>query len=227
MPHAAGTPVRESFGVSLITSLAGLIIFLWLAGDVASGAAIWFDAGVRDFVHQNASPGLTMAMRFLSDLGEPSALSTVGIGALIAMLLLRWRRQAFLFLIALSGASTLDWALKLAFHRTRPAAFFGTPEPHSFSFPSGHALFSICVFGTLAVIATERVGSGKARGAIWVLVAALIGAIGLSRIYLGVHYPSDVLGGYAAALFWIGAVMHVNRLLRRRGGTESVSEPRP
>jgi undecaprenyl-diphosphatase len=226
MSRHTGQPVRQCFGFSLIASLAGLIVFLWLALSVARGAAIWFDPGIRAFVHQNATPGFTTAMRFMSDLGEPRALSTVGIGALIAMLALRWRREAIVFLIALSGASTLDWALKVAFHRTRPAPFFGTPEPHSFSFPSGHALFSICVFGTLAIIATERVGSRARRAAIWVLVAALIGAIGLSRIYLGVHYPSDVLGGYAAALFWIGAVMHLNRRLQPRGCSASVSGPR-
>jgi undecaprenyl-diphosphatase len=132
------------------------------------------------------------------------------------MLVLRWNRQAVLFVILLSGAYALDWKLKLAFHRTRPTPFFGTQEPRSFSFPSGHALFSICFFGVLAAIVTERVANRRARAAIWGLAAVLICAIGLSRIYLGVHYPSDVIAGYAAAVFWAGAVTHIDRLLRRR-----------
>lgn len=210
------TRIQELFGLRLIASLVALLVFVWLARQVAKGVAIGFDAGVRAFVHQNASSGLTGVMRFLSDLGEPGLLFMLGIGALIAMLVLRWNRQAILFLILLSGAFVLDSTLKFTFHRTRPAPFFGTPEPHSSSFPSGHALFSICFFGVLAVIATEHVASRKARAAIWALATVLVSAIGLSRIYLGVHYPSDVVAGYAAAVFWVGAVTHMDRLLRRR-----------
>ncbi len=216
MHFRAGTRVQELFGFRPIASLAALLVFVWLAAQVTSGAPIGFDAGVRAFVHESASPRLTGVMRWVSDLGEPGLLFILGIGALLAMLVLRWNRQAVLFLILLTGAFILDSTLKLAFHRTRPAAFFGTPEPRSFSFPSGHALFSICFFGTLAAIAAEHVANRRARAAIWGLAAVLICAIGLSRIYLGVHYPSDVIAGYAAAVFWVGAVTHLDRLLRRR-----------
>jgi undecaprenyl-diphosphatase len=203
--------------------LAALPVFAWLAGRVAAGATIGFDAPLRAFVHQHASPGLTAVMRFMSRLGEPLSLVTLGAGVLVALLAVHWKRAALRFAITMTGAFLLDTALKLAFHRPRPVPFFGTDLPHSYGFPSGHALFSVCFFGVVAALVAPRLPGIAARAAVWTAALAIVFLIGLSRVYLGVHYPSDVLGGYAAAVAWVSAVALVDGLLLRRGDRASAT----
>jgi undecaprenyl-diphosphatase len=132
------------------------------------------------------------------------------------------RGAALRFAITMAGAGVLDTVLKLAFHRPRPAPFFDTPLPHSYSFPSGHALLSLCLWGSLAALLTTRSRSLRVRFAVWTLAVALIGPIGFSRIYLGVHYPSDVLAGYAAGLVWVTIVAWGERMLRRARAAHQV-----
>jgi len=86
--------------------------------------------------------------------------------------------------------------LKALVHRPRPQPFFGYPQPNTYSFPSGHALISLCFYLALAEI------EGRKRA--WRLAAVLFAvAIGLTRIYLGVHYPTDVAAGFATAIAWL------------------------
>lgn len=205
-------PTRP-LALGFAAALAALGIFVWLANQVARGATIAFDAGTREAIHQYAAPPLTAVARALSELGSPDSLLIMGAGALVGMLALGWRRAAVRFVVTLAGALVLDAALKAGFHRTRPVSFFGTPLPASFSFPSGHALFSACFFGALAALITARIRSRAARVALWTVSCALAFAIGLSRIYLGVHYPSDVLAGYTVALVWVLAVAHADRTM--------------
>ncbi|MGD0201649.1 MAG: phosphatase PAP2 family protein [Bryobacteraceae bacterium] len=200
----------------IVAAPLAVALFAWLAGRVAAGAPIWFDAGIRDFVHRHATPALTSLMRFVTALGEQGPLVSLSALAVAALLAARWRRAAGSFVVTMVGAFLLDTALKLLFHRPRPAAFFATPEPASYSFPSGHALFSICLWGALAAVVTARVRSLAACIAIWAVAGAAMCLLGLSRIYLGVHYPSDVLAGYAAAVVWVTVVASVDRLLQRR-----------
>jgi Membrane-associated phospholipid phosphatase len=88
----------------------------------------------------------------------------------------------------------------------RPEPFFGT-APETYSFPSGHALFSACFYGALAWLLGAALRNFGARAAIWAMSLALIAAIGLSRLYLGVHYPTDVIAGYLVAVFWITGLL--------------------
>jgi len=90
--------------------------------------------------------------------------------------------------------------------------FFDLATPASFSFPSGHALFSFCFFAGIAALLSPRLSSQRAKLGLWSIAIALILGIGLSRIYLGVHYPSDVLAGYAAGIVWVATVKFVNEL---------------
>ncbi|MFB3918234.1 MAG: phosphatase PAP2 family protein [Terriglobales bacterium] len=88
--------------------------------------------------------------------------------------------------------------------------------PHSYSFPSGHSLFSFCIYGVLAGLLTARIRSGALRAVIWLLAAGLITAIGTSRIYLGVHYPSDVIAGYLAAAMLVSTLIAADRMRKRK-----------
>ena len=121
-----------------------------------------------------------------------------------------------------AGALALDMTLKYAYHRTRPIAYFGA-APLSYSFPSGHALCSFCFYGVMAGLLSARIKSLAWRVAIWIAAAVLVIAIGLSRIYLGVHYPSDVLAGYLAAAVWVGTVIVLDHVRKVRSSRKTTS----
>jgi len=195
------------------------VFFGWLAGQVIAGGTRQFDDQARLLVHRHASPALTVVMRGFSLAGSSAFLLAVGTVAFLRFRRTGRPRTAALFVITAIGAEALDQVLKLTFHRTRPVAFFGLTEPAGYSFPSGHALVSCSFYGVLAAFAAARAPSRAWR---WIYRAAaglLIAAIGLSRIYLGVHYPSDVLAGYAAAVVWVLSVASARRWMRRtRGG---------
>jgi undecaprenyl-diphosphatase len=146
----------------------------------------------------------------------------MGICIVLFFIWLKWRHAALLFTITMAGALVLNGTLKLLFHRARPEPFFGIVAPTSYSFPSGHALYSLCFYGTLAAITGARLRSLAVRLAIRVAAISLILLIGTSRIYLGVHYPSDVLAGYMTGFIWVMAVAFGYHWLRRHapGGVE-------
>jgi undecaprenyl-diphosphatase len=211
-------PLYERIGLRLLLGLAAavgaLVFFARLAGWVLEGETKQFDDGMRGIVHQHASPGLTALMQIFTTLGSTSVLILLGV--CLFLVALRRRRAAVLFAITIMGASLLTSVLKLAFQRARPVPFFEIAPPPSFSFPSGHALNAFCFYGALATIIADRTKSRGRRTVIWTIAVLLILLIGFSRVYLGVHYPSDVLAGYAAGLVWVMTVASVDRLLVRR-----------
>ncbi len=217
--HVRGKPVR-AFQLLVLASLGSavlaLVIFGWLGNEVLAGKTAHFDLQVRLWAHQFTSPAMTNAMRALSFIGSAPVLLAASV-VLVVVFWMRWSRRAAVWLaVSMLGASVLDLTLKHVFHRTRPEPFFGTPLPHSYSFPSGHALASFCFFGVLAGLMMTRISSPVVRVVIWCAAALMIAAIGFSRIYLGVHYPTDVLAGYAAAAVWVSAVIAVDRSRTRR-----------
>jgi undecaprenyl-diphosphatase len=114
--------------------------------------------------------------------------------------------------------------MKLAFERPRPEFRDVHLTLHTFSFPSGHAMVSIAVYGAVAVVILRRVRTPAARAALIGGVALLVGSIGFSRVYLGAHYVSDVLAGISLGLAWLTlCVLAVTIRERRRGaGTNSL-----
>lgn len=202
--------------VSLAIAVFALLLFSWIATEVREGDTARFDLSVRMWIHQFFSPALTRRMVLISEFGA-NILIIGFLAALITFLILRWHRAVVWLLVTMAGALVLDLSLKYGFHRTRPAPFYGLP-PHTYSFPSGHALFSFCFYGVLAGLINDRVRSLALRIVIWIAAALLILAIGFSRIYLGVHYPSDVIAGYLAAALWVSAMIFLDRLrIYRRG----------
>ncbi len=199
---------------SLAVAVAALLLFSWLANEVFAGHARRFDDFVRAWVHQYASPPLTTFMTAISLFGA-LGLAFVFAIALAIFLRLHWRRAAIWLAVTIAGGLVLEIALKNLYHRPRPEPFFGT-LPHSYSFPSGHALMSFCLYGVLAGLLSRRLRSRALRIVVWIVAAVLIVTIGLSRIYLGVHYPTDVLAGYLAAAIWISALFAADRLRHRR-----------
>ncbi len=209
------TPLFEvAVVVSLGTAVLALFLFAWIGRKMLEGDTQHFDLAVRAWVHRFASPGMTRTMTAFSLMGYNILIAELLV-ALAVFLVLRWRRAFVWMAISMTGALALDLTLKYAFQRPRPPAFFGV-APHSYSFPSGHALCSFCFYLVLAGLLSARIKSWVLRIAIWTLAIAMVTMIGLSRIYLGVHYPSDVIAGYLAAAVWVGAVIVLDHLRKVR-----------
>ena len=199
---------------AIAVSVALLFLLACIADGVAHSETLRFDNTIREYVHRFASPPMTLVMRAFSVIGG-QVLTAL---AIMVPLALWWRgmRRASLWLVTTTlGALVLDLSLKYAFHRTRPTPYFGG-TPLTYSFPSGHSLFSFCFYGTLAGLLAARTPSRNLKTLIYVSAGLLILCVGLSRIYLGVHYPTDVIAGYLAAAVWVSAVVMLDRLRLRR-----------
>jgi undecaprenyl-diphosphatase len=207
--------VKNRTSGDVAVALAALVLFASLAYAVVQGEAVAFDAAVRNAVHAVSFPALTYAMRGISDSGEAVFLVALGVIVVWRLVSLGRRRQAVFFVIATLGAEVIDQALKFWFQRPRPEVFFG-PQPLNYSFPSGHALVSFCFYLALAEILMDDRWPRARKLAVWTLAVLLTGLIGLSRVYLGVHYPTDVLGGYAAAIAWLSIVRIGDAVQRRK-----------
>ena len=194
----------------LVAALA-LILFAWLAREVVRGDAMRLDAPIREAVHARSSPALTAVMRGVSLCGSEVVLVPLGLILVWWLVAAKRRRAAVVFAVAALGAEGLDQAMKLLFHRPRPEPFFGLASPITHSFPSGHAMVSCCFFGVLAAILAARARSRLKRMAIFAAAALVVALMGFSRVYLGYHYPTDVLAGYAAAAIWLAAIKPASR----------------
>jgi undecaprenyl-diphosphatase len=200
--------------VSLVIAVVAIFLLAWLAENVAAQHTGKFDSWLRAAVHAYATPGLTRLMFAISFMGSGGLIASAVL-AFVLFAYFEWRRAAIWLAVTLAGALVLELTLKFAFHRPRPVPFFG-PVPRTYSFPSGHSLFSFCFYGVLAGLLAGRVRSMSARVLIWLAAASLVIAIGLSRIYLGVHYPSDVVAGYLTGTIWTASMVSLDRLRRRR-----------
>jgi len=196
------TPLVAGLGCAVIF----LVLFAMLAEEMLEGDTRQFDDTVRLFVHAHSSAGLTAIMRFLSAVGSPLVVSLIAFVACAALWIVGHPRRALMIAVTAGGGSLLMWVLKTGFHRPRPEPFFDTRLPASYSFPSGHAMLSFCLCLSAAALFSANQKSRLVRAVIWIFWVGLSGAIGYSRIYLGVHYPSDVLAGYLGALVWSLAV---------------------
>jgi membrane-associated phospholipid phosphatase len=206
---------RIVVALGFVLALAALLFFAWIAEEMLEGDTAQFDSEVRSTVHEHSTPQVTPVMKALTVFGSSIVMAPLALLVLLVCYIRREFHALKTLAATFTGALGLELVLKNAFHRSRPPPFFDLPPPASFSFPSGHALFSFCFFAGIAVIVSPRLKGVGARFLMWVIAAVLVFAIGFSRIYLGVHYPSDVLAGYAAGLVWVATVKFVNELHHR------------
>jgi len=179
-----------------------------------------YDTAARDLVHGYAAPWLTWVMIAASWAG--SGLVLWPLGALVVLLLARAgrEREGALFAVAVLGANLISESLKLFFHRVRPEPWFGYPLPKTYSFPSGHALVSFCFCLCLAELVVRDEWPAARKAAVWGAAVGCTLTIGLSRVYLGVHYPTDVLAGFAAGVVWTTVIRVAHHVwTKRREGT--------
>src|SRR5207302_6622081 len=155
-------------------ALVSLLLFLWLGNDVHTRRTQDMDNLVRNPVHAWASPARTGLMLRVTQLGSTLIVTGLAVVTVIGFLRLKWKRAAMLLAIDLMVALALNTFLKDLFHRPRPQPFFGISPPHTYSFPSGHALFSICFYVMLAALLATRLDRQLSRVLVWIFAGLLV-----------------------------------------------------
>ena len=218
-PAAAAAPNRvakASKGLIIGTAIAvvSMWLFIWLADEVMDSAAQTFDAQIVHYLHVHASPILRRIMSIISQIASgPGHLALIACAALYFQWQRRFLPSGLTMIVAGTGGAVLNEALKRLFHRVRPEpAYYHL----GYSFPSGHAMSAVIVYGLLAYLLAREVQS-RWRILVWVAAIMMILLVGFSRVYLGVHYPTDVIGGYLAGACWLwGCITWLHVLERRR-----------
>ena len=192
-------------------SFITVIFFIKLTDRVFDRELVLFDNTVMILFYQLRNPTLTNVMKFFSFIGMDALFFT----SAFIPLFFYWKkrkREAILFTIMILLGTAANNILKLAMHRPRPALAPLIFE-HTYSFPSGHSMNSFIFFMTLAYFYYHFTHKKKVSLIAFAVSAVMVFCIGISRIYLGVHYPSDVIGGYLAGLLWLLIVLLVDKAI--------------
>jgi undecaprenyl-diphosphatase len=214
--HAGTQPVTRALAAPALVLIAGIVAFALLAQQVAAGAPITaLDATIARWFHAHATLELTRAMVVVSDLHRPVVLDALAI--LVAAVL--WRRHhrldGILFAAAVIGGLALNGAVKLAFHRPRPAFDNPLVVLQTYSFPSGHALGATLLYGMLVVCVGARLPKAGSRALVVAWAVFMTVLVATSRLYLGAHYLTDVLAGTSEGIAVVAACDLVLRARRR------------
>jgi undecaprenyl-diphosphatase len=215
---------------ALAVCAAGLLGFALLIG-LASGEPHRFDTAVLLALRRPdgaplGPPWLALAMRDITALGSMAVLGLAGLVALGALALRRRWRAVWLLLLSLPGAMLLNTLLKHRFDRPRPELVSRLAEVATTSFPSGHAMLSAVGYLTLGALLAAAAERRRDRGCILGVAVGLTVLVGFSRVFLGVHWPSDVLAGWCLGAAWAMGCWLALRAWPRRDRT-AAGPPRP
>ena len=181
------------------------VLALWgfatLAYGILCEESVTFDKQVLLALRQLHTPLWDVVMLGFTYIGEPITLLTLCAGLGLWLLKMGERSQATILVIAGVGAVILNNLLKILFGRERPLLWERVVDVGHYSFPSGHAMISLVIFGMIGYLLTAKFPQWQGR--IISLTLLLVLGIGLSRLYLGVHWPTDILAGYAAGIVWL------------------------
>lgn len=204
-------------------AVVALFSFLEIADDMAEGDTHAVDRAVLLALREPGRPAELIGPHWLKTMAvDFTALGSLAVLGLIVLLLaglflaLRRRLEAALIVVSAGGGLALSQASKAFFNRDRPDPAWHAVEAINASFPSGHAMLSAVVFLTLGALVSRFATRRRIR--VWALAAAVLLTllVGASRIYLGVHWPSDVLAGWCLGSAWAGACWLAAFLIERR-----------
>lgn len=201
---------RMAFGAGFGVILALLVGFGALAEDVWEREPFAWDRSLMDAVHTLALPWLDTVMVAATHLGSPLAMQVVAAVVALALYARRHRRHAAFVITSSVGAGLLNGIAKLFFQRPRPDLWVPLVLMHDSSFPSGHAMVSMAIALALVTLAWPT----RWRWPSLVAGALFVAIVGASRVYVGVHYPSDVAAGWLASAAWVmtsrAAILHLD-----------------
>jgi membrane-associated phospholipid phosphatase len=201
--RAVGFASRHRWSLPL--SLGSAVSFTYLGQEMRDGDLDGVDALLAGAVHglRGTMDGPMLA---LTQLGGGSGMAAVCVAMVMVLLAVGRRRTALFMTLAGVGTLLLSTGLKLLFERTRPDLPYVITTPSSFSFPSGHAMGSMGVMASVVVVLYAVRAPRLLRQLLTVLIGAFVLGVALSRVYFGVHYPSDVIGGQLGAAAWVSAL---------------------
>jgi len=188
--------------------LGPLLVFGLLAEDVASRESFRFDTPLLLWLHAHANSFFDSFMLALTWVGGVRLLAF----SVLLMGFLAWRKfrvQALFLLLAMAGTSLLNISMKAAFQRVRPDLWLSLTPEHDYGFPSGHSMLSCTFVLAMLVLVWKSDGSSTVKWTLTTLGLLFVGGVGLSRLYLGVHYPSDVLAGWSLSLALIALLQGI------------------
>lgn len=234
LPKAIWGFVRAEF--VLVASLAviatAVLAFIKIADEMSEGEVHGFDMAVLQMLHPDpANPSDPLGPKWLDHAAaDLTAIGSVSVLAVLALLvgaflvMQRKRLEAAIIAVAFAGGLTISQLLKEFFNRERPPEAYRASEILNASFPSGHALLSTVVFLTLGAMLVQAAKGQALRIYVMSAAIALTLIVGLTRIYLGVHWTTDVLAGWSAGAAWATACWLAGRWLKQRNGRQGVPE---
>ena len=188
-------------GAWLLVALP-LLVVAALGEDILERETFRFDNPTLLWLHAHSNAYLDGAMLFFSQIGGGALLIPSAIWCLF-LWARQQRRDALFVLLAMGGATALNLIAKLIFARVRPELWLSLAPKSDYSFPSGHAMLSSAFVLTALVLLWRSQTSIHIKRIATALSVLFVLAVGLSRLYLGVHFPSDILAGWCASLAWV------------------------
>jgi undecaprenyl-diphosphatase len=213
-----------------LLAIGGAWAFAEIADNVREGATQRFDERIMHWMATHQTATRRMVMADITELGTGVVVMMVVAIAALFLWLTRHKHSAALLLVATSVGIVINSFLKDVFHRDRPAIFDWGTEVFSSSFPSGHAMSAAIVYGTVAYLAARLQRTHLARALTIGAALILILLIAFSRVYLGVHYPSDTLAGLLVGLAWAAFCMATLEAIQKvalRRAPQALADERP
>ena len=206
-------------------SLVLLIGFSGFAILMSRQKLFQFDQALISSIQGFETPTLTFLMKFFTHIGSfPSVFVICLSASFFLYYVLKHRLELILFASVVLGTPIINQILKQFFHRARPD-LHRLIEIGGYSFPSGHAMNAFAVYGIITFLLWRHIPSRIGRTILILISSGFIIMIGTSRIYLGVHYPSDIIGGYFAGGFWLSIAIWVfQRYKEKRSGGKTLSD---
>lgn len=198
--------------MGILLSTASLLFFIDIAESILNKEGLFLDTAIPQIIYSLRNPFLTIVMQVITFLGSDILLLFSSLIS-IFLVLRKHKREGLLFIFVLGMTALVNIFLKSVIQRPRP-----TTDPliitSSYSFPSGHAMNSFVFYTLVAYFVYHFTKKKRLSAIISTFSLLLIALIGLSRVYLGVHYPTDVLGGYTAGFFIFITMLAMKRTLK-------------
>jgi membrane-associated phospholipid phosphatase len=214
--------------VAFLVFVLGLNVFVELSGEISGKALARYDTQITDFITSFRTPELNKFFQFITDMGDVYAyIIATTLAAIFFFFKLKNKWFLFQLLGVLILSALVNMALKRAFNRARPTIEH-LVVVKTLSYPSGHAMSAMAFYGFLTYLVFQIKMKAWLRAVLSSIFIFLILAIGISRIYLGVHFPSDVAGGFIAGLIWVAfcvVLFNIIALLRLRKRNRDGSVP--